>query len=268
MREKEFVKTVWKYYKLHGRHDHPWRKTHDPYRILVSEMMLQQTQVDRVIPKYKNFIKRFPSPKILAEASLGEVLREWQGLGYNRRAKMLQETAKIITHSFRVLTPKSYEKLVKLPGIGHYTAGAIMAFAYNEAVPIIETNIRTAYIHHFFADDVDVSDTEILKYIDRTLDHKNPKDWYYALMDYGMFLKKTEGNLNNRSKHYTKQSTFKNSDRQIRGAILKLLSEKQFSRAGLLKKLPFEKDRVDVQLKRLEEEGLIQKKGSVYLLPE
>jgi A/G-specific adenine glycosylase len=278
--ERVFVKTVWKYYKLHGRHDHPWRNVSKTlplsmraYRIMVSEVMLQQTQVDRVVFKYKSFLKRFPSPKILAEAPLGEVLREWQGLGYNRRAKMLHETAKIITHSFRGLTPKSYEELRKLPGIGHYTAGAVMAFAYNEAVPIIETNIRTAYIHHFFADDVDVTDAELFTYIDRTLDRKNPKDWYYALMDYGMFLKKTEGNLNNRSKHYTKQSAFKNSDRQIRGAILKLLSEnlpagrQDYTRAQLFKKLPFEKDRIDVQLLKLKEEGLIQKKGSVYQLP-
>ena len=142
-----------------------------------------------------------------------------------------------------------------------------MAFAYNEAVPIIETNIRTVYIHHFFADDVDVGDTEIFKYIDRTLDRKNPKDWYYALMDYGMYLKKTEGNVNNRSKHYTKQSTFKNSDRQIRGVILKLLSEKAETRAQFFKKLPFEKDRIDVQLLKLTEEGLVQKKESVYQLP-
>lgn len=267
MREKEFVKTVWKYYKLHGRHDHPWRKTHDPYRILVSEMMLQQTQVGRVLPKYTAFLKKFGTVQKLSQASLGEVLREWQGLGYNRRAKMLHECAKKVVSEYKGKFPKTHAELMKLPGIGHYTAGAVMAFAYNEAVPIIETNIRTVYIHHFFADDVDVSDTELFTYIDRTLDRKNPKDWYYALMDYGMFLKKTEGNLNNRSKHYTKQTTFKNSDRQIRGAILKLLSEKSETRAQFFKKLPFEKDRVDVQLIKLAGEGLVQKKGSVYQLP-
>jgi A/G-specific adenine glycosylase len=265
--EKEFVKTVWKYYKLHGRHDHPWRKTHDPYRILVSEMMLQQTQVARVLPKYTAFLRKFGTVQKLSKASLGDVLREWQGLGYNRRAKMLHLCAQKVVSEYIGKFPKTHAELIKLPGIGHYTAGAVMAFAYNEAVPIIETNIRTAYIHHFFAADVDIPDTKLFEYIERTLDQKNPKDWYYALMDYGMFLKKSEGNVNNRSKHYTKQSTFKNSDRQIRGAILKLLSEKSHTRPQLLKKLPFEQDRIDAQILKLTEEGLIKKSGNVLKLP-
>jgi A/G-specific adenine glycosylase len=265
--ERDFVKTVWKYYKLQGRHDHPWRKTHDPYRILVSEMMLQQTQVARVLPKYTAFLRKFGTVQKLSKASLGDVLREWQGLGYNRRAKMLHLCAQKLVSEYKGKFPKTHEELMKLPGIGHYTAGAVMAFAYTEAVPIIETNIRTAYIHHFFADDVDIPDTKLFEYIERTLDQKNPKDWYYALMDYGMFLKKSEGNLNNRSKHYTKQSTFKNSDRQIRGAILKLISEKSHTRAQLLKKLPFEQDRIDVQVLKLIEEGLIKKVSHYYLLP-
>lgn len=265
--ERAFVKTVWKYYKQHGRHDHPWRLTNDPYKILVSEVMLQQTQVARVLPKYTAFLRKFGTAQELSKAPLGEVLRAWQGLGYNRRAKMLHLCAQNVVSEYKGKFPKTHAELMKLPGIGHYTAGAVMAFAYNEAVPIIETNIRTAYIHHFFVDDVDIPDTKLFEYIERTLDQKNPKDWYYALMDYGMYLKKTEGNVNNRSKHYTKQSTFKNSDRQIRGAILKLLSEKQLSRVQLFLKLPFEKDRIDVQLLKLKEEGLIQKEGSVYQLP-
>ena len=279
--EREFVKIVWEYYKLEGRHEHPWRNLPadrqghcDAYRILVSEMMLQQTQVGRVLPKYTAFLKTFGTVQKLSKASLGDILRAWQGLGYNRRAKMLHLCAQKVVSEYKGKFPKTHAELMKLPGIGHYTAGAVMAFAYNEVVPIIETNIRTAYIHHFFSDDTDIPDTEIFTYIERTLDHKNPKDWYYALMDYGMYLKKSVGNLNNRSKHYTKQSTFKNSDRLIRGAILKLLSEKSLSngrqgytRAQLFKKLPFEKDRIDVQLLKLTEEGLIQKKGSLYQLP-
>ncbi len=104
--ERDFVKTVWKYYKLHGRHDHPWRKTHDPYRILVSEMMLQQTQVARVLPKYTVFMKKYGTVKKLSEASLGEVLRAWQGLGYNRRAKLLHLCAQKVVSEYKGKFPK------------------------------------------------------------------------------------------------------------------------------------------------------------------
>ena len=172
MREKEFVKTVWKYYRLQGRHDHPWRKTHDPYRILVSEMMLQQTQVGRVLPKYMAFLRKFGTVQKLSKASLGDVLREWQGLGYNRRAKMLHLCAQKVVSEYKGKFPKMHGELMKLPGIGHYTAGAVMAFAYNEAVPIIETNIRTAYIHHFFNDEVDVADATLMLLISDTVDRQ------------------------------------------------------------------------------------------------
>ncbi len=186
-KEKVFAKVVRTYYKQHGRHILPWRKTKNPYRIFVSEIMLQQTQVDRVIPKYKAFLKLFPSLVALADASLGEVLRAWQGLGYNRRAKMLHSCAKEIMESYTGKFPKDQKTLLSLPGIGPYTASAVMAFAYNEPVVLIETNVRTVFIHHFFSDQTDVTDTEILALVDRTLDRKNPREWYYALMDYGSY---------------------------------------------------------------------------------
>lgn len=265
--EQQCVTAVSEYYAQHGRHNLPWRKTKNPYRILVSEVMLQQTQVDRVIPKYKSFLKRFPTVQDLAKASLGEVIKEWQGLGYNRRAKLLHQCAIEITQKFRGQTPKSHAELMKLPGIGHYTAGAIMAFAYNEPVPIIETNIRTVIIHHFFSDDIDISDKMILRLTERFLNTKNPREWYWAMMDYGAHLKKSVGNLNKRSKHYTKQSTFQGSDRQIRGAILRALTAHEESRLSLHRKLSFEIDRIDAQLERLKEEGMIIKKGQKYQLP-
>lgn len=157
--EKKFVKTVWEHYQRHGRRSLPWRRTKNPYYILVSEIMLQQTQVDRVIPKYTSFLKQF-TVKRLSEASLGDVLREWQGLGYNRRAKLLHQCAIQIGNEYKGKFPKTHAELMKLPGIGHYTAGAIMAFAYNSPVPIIETNIRTVFIHHFFHDATDISDEQ------------------------------------------------------------------------------------------------------------
>ena len=272
--EKKFVATVWGYYRKNARHTLPWRNVpagrqgqRNPYRILVSEIMLQQTQVDRVIPKYESFLKRFPTVEKLSNASLGEVLREWQGLGYNRRAKMLHACAEQISRKHKGVFPKTHAELVKLPGVGNYTAGAIMAFAFNAGVPIIETNIRTVVIHHFFSDTTDVTDAEILDVVTRTLDNVNPREWYYALMDYGAYIKKEFGNPNGRSKHYVKQSTFKGSDRQIRGAILKLLSEKRRTRKMFHTALPFDAERIDAQLERLTEEGMIVHIKNTYTLP-
>lgn len=266
--ERQFVRMVTEYYARAGRHTLPWRRTRNPYRILVSELMLQQTQVDRVIPKYRSFLRRFPTMKSLEHASLGDVIREWQGLGYNRRAKMLHSCARKIVHDHTGRLPKTQQELMALPGIGHYTAGAIMAFAYNIPVPIIETNIRTVFIHHFFGDETDVPDRDIVRLIERFLDRKNPRTWYYALMDYGAYLKKTVGNQNVRSKQYTKQSTFKGSDRQIRGMILKLLTQKHFSRKQFHTQLPFDVQRIDEQLTKLTSEGLIDRKGNIYSLPK
>lgn len=266
-KEGKFVETVWEYYRRHGRRSLPWRRTKNPYRILVSEVMLQQTQVERVVPKYTVFLKKFPTLATLASASLGDVLRVWQGLGYNRRAKMLHQCAQAVVREYKGRFPHTHSELMRLPGIGHYTAGAVMAFAFGESVSVIETNIRTVYIHHFFHDDTDVLDADIQKIVARTLDVTNPREWYYALMDYGTFLKKTVGNQNSRSKHYAKQSTFKNSDRQIRGAILRLLTQGTCIRNKMHNALPFEIDRIDAQCERLIEEGMVVYSKGRYALP-
>ena len=230
--------------------------------------MLQQTQVERVLPKYQAFLKRWPNVKHLAEASLGEVLTEWQGLGYNRRAKMLHQCAQTVVEEYGGKFPQSYEALKALPGIGPYTAGAIMAFAYNQAVPIIETNIRTVYLHHFFPSQTDVADTEIMCLIESTLDQQNPREWYWALMDYGSHLKKTVGNQNNRSKSYTKQSTFRGSDREIRGAIIRALSTSNQTETELMRTLSsFTKKRITEQLRKLSDEALIEVCGKKLKLP-
>lgn len=266
--EQTFVRQVYAYYAHSGRHTLPWRKTKNPYHILVSEIMLQQTQVDRVIPRYHSFIKQFPSWDTLARASLGEVIRAWQGLGYNRRARMLHMCARDIVVAYKRKLPQSHSALMKLPGIGHYTAGAVLAFAYDIPVPIIETNIRTAYLHHFFKNTTDVSDKDILAYVERTLPANDVRTWYYALMDYGAYIKKTYGNQNTRGKGYTKQSPFQGSDRYIRGAIIRTLSEKNTTRASLHRTLPqFDVLRVDAQLENLLSEGLIEKHRHIYALP-
>lgn len=235
MQLEKFKKIIWDYYKKHGRHNLPWRKTKDPYKILVSEYMLQQTQVGRVIPKYKLFIKKFPTLKKLAGAQTSEVLKSWQGLGYNRRALYLKRTAEIITRTYGDIVPKDPNILVTFPGIGKNTAGAISAYSFNLPVVFIETNIRRIFIHFFFNKKKKIHDDEILKLIHKTMDKKNPREWYFALMDYGAYLPKHIENPNRRSKHYVKQSKFKGSDRELRGKILRLLlknnsiSEKKIS---------------------------------------
>ncbi len=220
-KRKKFVKIVKEYYKKYGRHELPWRQTSDPYHILVSEMMLQQTQVARVIPKYEAFLKRFPTVRHLAQAPLSDVLVLWSGLGYNRRARFIHESAKFCVATYNGVFPQDTALLESFPGIGTYTARAVMAFAWNKPVVFIETNIRTVFIQSFFSTKKEVSDTTLIRYVEETLDTKNPRAWYAALMDYGSYLK-TQGNtVHRKSAHYKKQPAFKGSRRAIRGAIIK-----------------------------------------------
>ncbi len=267
-KEQQFVATVWNYYDESGRHDLPWRKTTSPYRIVVSELMLQQTQVSRVIPKYQAFLKRFPDTKTLAAASLGEVLTFWQGLGYNRRAKFLWQTAQVVETEYKGKWPRTFIGLKSLPGIGNYTAAAVMAFAYNEAVPLLETNVRTVYIHHFFSKSEKISDTELLPLVKRTLSNDNAREWYAALMDYGAHLKTTKGNLNVKSSTYKKQSTFKTSNQYVRGVIIRVLTMASASKQALFAQLhDIQSERIEIQLEALLKEGLIVAKRGRYQLP-
>ncbi len=268
--EQKFIQTVQEFYNASGRHNLPWRKTHNPYRILVSEIMLQQTQVVRVLPKYQAFIKRYPTVQALAEASLGEVLVAWQGLGYNRRAKLLYQSALYIIHECNGIWPKTYAELQLLSGVGPYTAGAIMAFAYNEAVPVLETNIRTVYLHHFFISENEVSDSAILTLVERTLDRDNPRQWYAALMDYGTYLKSVYGNNTKQSASYAVQSRFTGSNRQVRGMIVRTLSNvEKATKQQLSKHLPPTCTSVQLteQLTALLKEKLIIQFGRIYQLP-
>jgi A/G-specific adenine glycosylase len=262
----QFQAVVWDYYHQHGRHALPWRipddnGKFDPYRIMVSEIMLQQTQVGRVIPKYAEFLERFPTIDDLARAELGDVLRVWSGLGYNRRAKYLWQAAKVAS---REEFPATVNELTKLPGIGLNTAGAIAAYAFNQQVAFVETNVRTVYIHHFFNDQQDVNDTQLLPFIRNTVDQEHPREWYWALMDYGTYLKQTVGNLNKLSAHYSKQSTFQGSRRQIRGAVLRLLHEGSQTGEALQSQLP--DARLADVLSDLVTEGLVVQKNNQYLL--
>ncbi|OPY73394.1 MAG: putative A/G-specific adenine glycosylase YfhQ [Syntrophorhabdus sp. PtaU1.Bin002] len=261
---RAFQRDIYRYYEDHRR-DLPWRKTRNPYHILVSEIMLQQTQVERVIEKYGEFIVIFPDVSSLARAPLKDVLSAWQGLGYNRRALALRRTAEIIATAYSGEVPASMEDLSRLPGIGKTTAGEILAFAFNLPVLFIETNIRRVFIHHFFTEESTVTDREIMFLVEATLDRENPRDWYYALMDYGSMLKKDILNPNRRSAHYKKQPAFKNSSRKIRGTILKiLLKESPLARDHLQESVGAEPDRVEKILNEMVGEGLVREDNGEY----
>jgi A/G-specific adenine glycosylase len=284
---REFRKTVYVYFRSHGR-TLPWRRGHDPYHVFVSEIMLQQTQVDRVGPKFEAFIAALPSFSALAKAPLKKVLTLWQGLGYNRRALHLKKSAGIIVKKYNGKLPSAPEILDTLPGIGNATAASIAAFAFNKPVVFLETNIRTVLIHHFFSDcsctgvaadslthgwspalrappkfvreprpplsalslkknTGTITDMELLPVAGMVLDKKNPRKWYSALMDYGTMLKNQYGNASRRSAQYKKQSKFEGSRRQKRGRILRLLLGHDYLTSGELSR------RLDLPLNLLKE---------------
>ena len=253
----EFRKRIYHFYQDHRR-DLPWRNTHDPCLILVSEIMLQQTQVDRVQKKYAGFITRFPDFAALDAAPVEEVLREWHGLGYNRRALALKKTASRVINEWKGILPDDEKSLCSLPGIGKATAAAVQAFAFGKPSLLIETNIRRVFIHCYFGDRTAVSDREILPLVAETLDHKNPRDWYYALMDYGSYLGKTRANPNRRSRQYKKQSPFEGSVRQVRGRILSYLVRNGWTiPSDLYLELGLPAERIDPVLATLIAEGFI-----------
>ena len=205
--------------------DMPWRRDTRSYYVLVSELMLQQTQVARVVPKFEAFVAAFPDIVVLAKAPLADVLKLWSGLGYNRRAKYLHEAAKRVMAEYEGELPADYEQLKSLPGIGPGTAGAICAYAFNQPVVFIETNVRTVYFHYFFPGDEKVSDRQLAPLIEATLDYDHPREFYWALMDYGTWLKQNTPKRTAQSIHYKKQSKFAGSVREVRGQIVRLLGE-------------------------------------------
>ena len=227
--------------------------------------MLQQTQVDRVIPKYEAFLKRFPTVYDLAQATNTQVLALWSGLGYNRRALLAKRAAETVVAIHNGVFPRTHESLQMLPGIGPYTATAILAFAYNHPEVCIETNIRAVYIHFYFPKEKKVDDARLMPIIARTLDRAHPREWYWALMDYGSYLKKNTPNPSRRSAQHVVQKTFKGSVREVRGDILRTLLEKKKATARQLQK-KFEDERFEKALSGLIKDGLVQKKGSIYSL--
>lgn len=246
--------------------DMPWRTDTRPYYVLVSELMLQQTQVIRVIPKFIAFIEAFPDEKALANATLGEVLILWQGLGYNRRAKFLHEAAKMLVGKYETIWPIDEKGLLQLPGVGKNTSGAIRAYAFNQPSIFIETNIRTVFFYHFFASQSSVTDGEIRTLLEESIDSEHPREWYWALMDYGSWLKSQGFSGIDQSKHYKKQPPLEGSVRQVRGKIISALArEGTMTLAELQQTVGFD-ERFHPAVNGLIRDGLVvQKESTLYL---
>ena len=264
---KEFQELIWDYYHDNAR-DMPWREDPNPYGVVVSEVMLQQTQVSRVMEKFPEFVGRFDGFMSLAQASPADVITVWQGLGYNRRALNLHRLAKMVVDEYGGELPSDPSDLVKLPGIGPGTAGSIAAFAFDAPVVFIETNIRRVFIHHFFEDREGVDDKELMPLVEEALDKEHPREWYYALMDYGTYLAKTVPNPNRRSRHHTRQSKFEGSDRQIRGAILRALVNEKLPFEALFEHIECsDRERFEHALRGVVKDGLVELHKNYYQLP-
>lgn len=218
--------------------DLPWRYIDDPYAVLVSEVMLQQTQVSRVLTKWDQFLALFPTLDALAAADTAIVLDSWQGLGYNRRALSLKKTADLCASQYQGHLPETFDELLQLPGIGPATAAGVCAFAFDKPAMYLETNVRTVFLYELFPDEDHVSDKELIPLIEATCPQSGVRDWYYALLDYGAHIKTTIGNHARRSATYTKQSKFEGSRRQKRAEIVRLvLAQPGIDRQTLLSQL-------------------------------
>ena len=285
----QFQERVWAFYREQGRRELPWRVQLTPYGVFVSEIMLQQTQVSRVLGRWERWAVRWPGFRELAAASVAEVLAEWQGLGYNRRALALRAAAQMVVSEFGDELPCDPGLLVRLPGVGPNTAGSVAAFAYNEPVVFIETNIRRVFLHHYGelaagaeedslrtepalarrvrsesfaapgpADGI--SDAQLRPLVEAGLDRERPREWYWALMDYGADLAKRVPNPNRRSKHYLVQSRFEGSVRQLRGEVLRrlLAGPKAADELGIVDA------RLEAVLTTLVREGFVTERAGRY----
>lgn len=228
--------------------------------------MLQQTQVSRVLKKFPEFIAAFPDFTHLAHAPQAKLLSLWQGMGYNRRALWLKKAAHMVVEAFGNKLPTTPQELKLLPGIGPNTAGSIAAFAYNYPSVFIETNIRRVYIFHWFKDKDQVPDKDILELVEKTLDANNPRVWYWALMDYGAYLATVVENPNKKSRHYTRQGTFKGSRREVRGKILAYLLKNGASEAvELAAAIPTNHSIQEIIWELIKEGFLKERGGKVYV---
>ncbi|MEK7533227.1 MAG: hypothetical protein AAB542_02225 [Patescibacteria group bacterium] len=264
---RSFHKMIFSWWK-DNRRDLPWRRTRDPYRILVSEVMLQQTQVSRVLPKYNEFLAAFPDVFALANASTGDVLRIWKGMGYNRRALYLKRAAEAVVAAYHGKFPDSELLLTKLPGVGTYTARAIMVFAYEQNVAMVDTNIRQIIIHFLF-NGLLQKEKVIRETADRLVPEGRAWEWHQALMDYGASALPRDAVKRTVMKKAA--IPFKDSDRFIRGKILDYLRAKNINEQSLIVVLLREHGRTRGRyiaiISKLIKDGLVIRRSNFLTLP-
>lgn len=242
----------------------PWRKTSDPYAILVSEVMLQQTQVRRVLPKYAEFIKAYPTVDALADAPLANVLKIWSGLGYNRRAKYLKQTAEMVKNGYNGQIPNTYEELRKLPGIGDYTANAVLCFAFKEHRPAVDTNVQNI-IERELGKNQTLSSSEVRKSVLKLMPKDHPDEFLHALMDYSsLVLSRPKRSGNNSVK-------FELTNRYLRGKLISILTQKSYNFHDLIHEVQIQtkREKLDIvkALRELQREYLVAKRNGVFSLP-
>lgn len=262
-RIQEFQKKVFSFYKKHGR-ELPWRQTTDPYKILTSELMLQQTQVNRVVPYYEKWIARWPTVGALASASRAEVLSAWMGLGYNTRAVNLHKAVQKIVTEFDGDVAEAMRQYNEIPGVGRYTSQAVLIFSTNADLVTVDTNIRRIFISEFHLSQ-DISDRELWEYAEMCLPHGKSRQWHNALMDYGA-LHQTVKKTGIRSK--SPQSKFEGSNRQIRAAILRILLCDPSSFENIRRALGVEQMRLRKILGKMVDEELLTMHNKRYQVKE
>ncbi len=247
-----------------NQRDLPWRKTRDPYAILVSEVMSQQTQINRVMEKYEQWMDLFPTLRDLADAKTSDILTMWSGLGYNRRALYLQKAAKIIKETYHGEFPKYGIELLQLPGIGEYTASAIRCFAFNEQIAVIDTNVRKVISIHFF-NGISPSKAALKDFATKLLPPQKAYEWNQALMDYAAM------ELHEYKISIPKQSKFIGSNRYYRGSMVKMLVANKKLSIHFLQK-HFEKeislDRINEVINSLVKDQLVEYEEGVLKLKD
>jgi A/G-specific adenine glycosylase len=260
---QRFQQKILEFYQKNKR-DLPWRKTTDPYHILVSEFMLQQTQVSRVVEYYNKWMESWPTVNNLASEEYKNVLQSWMGLGYNRRAMYLHNTAKIIVKDFDSDVLNAVNHYENLPGIGLYTSKAIQIFAANADIATVDTNIRRILISEFDLNE-NISENDLFSLAQLCLPHGKSRDWHNALMDYGaMYLTSRKSGI----KPKTQQSRFKGSDRQIRGQILRLLLKEDHSFYELHHQIQVNDTRLTGILDKMIHEKTISKTNEKFHVPQ
>jgi A/G-specific adenine glycosylase len=249
------------------RRDFAWRSVADPYAILVSEIMLQQTQTSRVERYFGEWMRRFPTVADLAGAPAAEVLAAWAGLGYNRRALALKRAAEQVCAKFGGALPATEAELLSLPGVGPATAAALLAFAYNKPAVYLETNVRSVLLHEFFPKTDGVADTKLRSLLTEINERVrargiDARDWNYALLDYGAYLKKAHPNPSRRSKHHSRQSRYEGSRRQKRARLLEaVLGTSGQTTETLARSLGYDPTLTESILSDLAAEGFLRRDG-------